>query len=218
MDKTFNEEALNLFHYPARIIIAGYTNSGKTHLCTRIVEKYQRVFRKVVICGVTSHPLQKNVNLKDKLEIHEDIIDSVTEATPYTNPTAQVLLILDDNFLTAANSRMVVDSFTKGRHNNLSVIMITQNVFFPGKYSRTIALNTSHYILMKNRDIYQVECLGRQLYGKDKAKHFVEIYKNVVLKRAHGYLLCDLAPNTPEELQLRTNIVGEPPCEKVYLL
>lgn len=83
------------------------------------------------------HIHYKKVNVKDKLE---DIIDSVTEITPYTNPTDQVLLILDGNFLTAANSRMVVDSFTKGRHNNLSVIMITQNVFFPGKYSRTIAL------------------------------------------------------------------------------
>ncbi len=90
--------------------------------------------------------------------------------------------------------------------------MIAQNVFFPGKFARTITLNASHY-----RDIYQIECLGRQLYGKERAKHFVEIYKNVVIRRVHGYLLCDLSPNTHEEIQLRTNIVNEPPCEKVYL-
>ena len=96
--------------------------------------------------------------------------------------------------------------------------MITQNVFFPRKYARTITLNASHYILMKNRDIYQIECLGRQLYGKEHAKDFVKIYKNAVLRRDHGYLLCDLTPNTPEEIGLRTNIVNEPPCEKVYLL
>ena len=156
--------------------------------------------------------------LPEKVEVHEDIVDPVSESSPYLDPTSQILLILDDNFLTSANSQTVVNSFTKGRHNNLSVIMITQNIFFPGKYSRTITLNTSHYILMKNRDIYQVECLGRQLYGKEKAKQFVEIYKNIVLRRQHGYILCDLAPNTPEELQLRSDIVGESPCEKVYLL
>jgi len=218
MDKTFIEEALNLFRYPSRIIIAGYTNSGKTHLCTKIVEKYEGVFSKIVICGVTSHPLQNNANIKEKLEIHEEIIDPAVETTPYTDPRAQSLLILDDNFLSSANSQTVVNSFIKGRHKNLSVILITQNIFFPGKYSRTIALNTSHYILMKNRDIYQVQCLGRQIFGRERAKLFVDIYKNTVLKRSHGYLLCDLAPHTPEELQLRTNIVGEPPCEKVFLL
>lgn len=218
MDKTFSEEMLNLFRYPARIIIAGYTNSGKTHLCNKIVEKYQHVFRRIVICGVTSHSLQQNATVRDKVEVHENIIDCVSEDNPYIDPQAHSLMILDDNFLTAANSQAVADSFTKGRHKNISVIMITQNIFFPGKYARTITLNASHYILMKNRDIYQIECLGRQLYGKDRAKQFVEIYKNVVLRRDHGYLLCDLTPTTPEELQLRTNIANEAPCEKVFLL
>lgn len=218
MDKTFREESLNLFRQPARIIIAGYTNSGKTHLCTKIVEKYHEVFSRIIICGVTSHPLQNNSSIKEKLELHKDIIDPADEITPYTDPHAHSLLILDDNFLSSANSQTVLNSFIKGRHNNLSVILITQNIFFPGKYSRTIALNTSHYILMKNRDIYQVQCLGRQIFGRERAKPFVEIYKNTVLKQTHGYLLCDLAPHTPEELQLRTNIVNEGLCEKVFLL
>lgn len=218
MDKTYREDSLNLFRHPARIIIAGYTNSGKTHLCTRIVEKYHHVFSKIIICGVASHPLQNNASIKDKLEVHKDIIDPADDITPYTNPHAHRLLILDDNFLSSANSLTVLNSFIKGRHLLISVLLVAQNIYFPGKYSRTIALNTSHYILMKNRDIYQVQCLGRQLFGRDCAKPFVEIYKNTVLKQTHGYLLCDLAVDTPEELQLRTNIVDEGPCEKVFLL
>lgn len=216
MDKTFEEKALHIFRKPARIIIAGYTNSGKTHLCTKIVEKYEDVFSRIIICGVTSHPLQSNMKLNHKVEVHEEIIS--IEPTPYTNPHAQTLLILDDNFLSSANSQAVANSFIKGRHLSLSVIFIAQSLFFPGKYSRTIALNASHYILMKSRDIYQVQCLGRQIFGREDSKKFAEVYKNTVLKREHGYLLCDLAPHTPLELQLRTNIVGEPPCEKVFLL
>ncbi len=219
MDKTFSEEMLNLFRYPACIIIAGYTNSGKTHLCNKIIEKYQHGFNRIIICGVSSHALQQNSPFQDKVEVHEKIIDPVMDDdSPYSDPQTHTLLILDDNFLTAGNSQTIAEAFTKGRHKNLSVIMIAQNVFFPGKYARTITLNASHYILMKNRDIYQIECLGRQLYGRERAKHFVEIYKNVVLRRDHGYLLCDLSPNASEEIQLCTNIVDEPPCEKVYLL
>ena len=113
MDKTFSEELLNIFRYPARIIIAGYTNSGKTHLCNKIVGKYRHVFNKIVICGVSSHPLQQNPVLQDKVAVHEDIIsiDSVTEDGPYANPQLHTLLILDDNFLTAANSQAVADGF-----------------------------------------------------------------------------------------------------------
>lgn len=217
MEKTFPEWQLNIFNQPARIIIAGYTNSGKSHLCTKLVEKYEEVFSRIIICGVSSHPLQKNVNIKKKIEIHENIINFPNEKNPYKDPSAHTLLILDDNFLAAANSQCVVDSFTKGRHNNLSVIMITQNIFFPGKFARTISLNTSHYLLMKNRDHNQIETLARQIHGRERAKQVIDIYKNIVMRQPHGYLLLDLAVNTPEELQLRSNIVNETRFERVYL-
>ena len=218
MEKTFGEDLLNIFAQPARIIIAGYTNSGKTYLCTRLVEKYHHIFTRIIICGVTSHPLQQKHFLTEKIELHQDIIDPVNEANPFINPNKHILFILDDNFLTSANSQTVVDCFTKGRHRKISVIMITQNLFFPGKYARTIALNASHYILMRSRDLYQVQCLGRQFFGSVGAKQFLDIYKNTVIGKTYGYLLCDLTVKTPEALQLRTNIVNEPPCEKVFLL
>lgn len=217
MDKTFSEELLNLFRHPARIIISGSTNTGKSHLASDIIVRYESIFNRIVICGVSTHALQNHPKISSKVEVYSNIID-MNDVSPYSDPQKQSLLVLDDNFLTAANSREVVDGFTKGRHNNLSVILITQNLFFPGKYSRTLALNASHYILMKNTDLNQIFCIGRRLFGPKHSSQFVDIYKNVVLKRTHGYLLCDLAPTTPLELQLRTNIVGEPSCEKVYLL
>ena len=88
--------------------------------------------------------------------------------------------------------------------------------FFSGKYARSIALNCSHYILMRNRDLGQIEVLGRQLYGKGKGKEFVEIYKKALSVNTYGYLLIDLGPKTPPELQLRTNIIGETPYQIVY--
>lgn len=219
MDQTYTDHDLNIFRNPSRIIICGFTNSGKTHFCTKLVEKYQHLFSKIVISGVKSHPLERNDSIRPKLHIQEDIINPVDEEeSPFTEPNKHTLHILDDNFLLAANSLEVVNNFTKGRHRNISVIMITQNIFFPGKYARTIALNTSHYVLMKNRDLNQIECLGRQLYGKGASKDFVEIYKNVVLSNTYGYLLCDVAANTPTALQLRSHILGETPCEKVYII
>nr|XP_027209340.1 uncharacterized protein LOC113802890 [Penaeus vannamei] len=61
----------------------------------------------------------------------------------------------------------------------------------------------------KQRDLGQLECLGRQLYGKSEAKRFLELYKKVVLSKSRGYLLIDLGCETPDKLQFRSNILCE---------
>ncbi len=218
MDKIYTEDDVNLFRHPSRIMIAGFTNSGKTSLCTRLVEKYHKTFSKIVISGVKTHPLQNNNEIREKLLLSEDIVNLLDDDSPYNNPNESTLHILDDNFLIAANSETVVNSFTRGRHANLSVIFITQNLFFPGRHARSMHLNTSHYILMKSRDLFQIECLARQIYGKGIAKKFVEVYKTLVVRNSYGYLLVDLAAGTPEPLQLRSNIVNEEPCERVHII
>ena len=69
---------------------------------------------------------------------------------------------------------------------------------------------------MRNRDLAQVETLGRQIYGKSHGKEFLNIYKKALSQNTYGYLLIDLGPSTPENLQLRTNIVGETPYQIIY--
>ena len=69
---------------------------------------------------------------------------------------------------------------------------------------------------MKNRDLGQIEHLGRQLYGKGKGSDFLNIYKRALSMNTYGYLLIDLGANTPESLQLRTNILGETIYQIVY--
>ena len=126
------------------------------------------------------------------------------------------LFILDDCFLEAIESKFVVNALTKGRHENMSTIFIIQNLSFCGKFASSIVLNCSHYILIQNRDLGQIEVLGRQLYGKSKASVFVDIYKKALSVNTYGYLLIDLGPKTPPELQLCTNIIDETSYQIVY--
>ena len=62
----------------------------------------------------------------------------------------------------------------------------------------------------------QIEILGRQLYGKSKVQDFVNVYKKALTYNTYGYLLVDLGPKTPEQLQLRTNITGETSYQVVF--
>ena len=209
--RSFTELSTELFNHPARIIIAGYSNSGKSQLCTRLMENYHERFNHILYCGVDSHPLQNNEDINSKLTVSEEILNPLD----YSH-LGSILFILDDCFLEAVEDKNVVNAFTKGRHKSISTIFITQNLFFSGKHSRNISLNCSHYILMRNRDMNQIETLGRQLYGKGKGNEFVKMYKKALSINNYGYLIVDLAPNTLEELQLRTNILGETPYQIVY--
>ncbi len=55
------------------------------------------------------------------------------------------LIVLDNLMSQCSNDPCVADLFTRGSHHcGISVLYLTQNLFPPGKLSRTISLN-SHY-------------------------------------------------------------------------
>ena len=209
---TYTAEHLNLFREPARLVIAGFSNSGKTVLVVKIIKKYSDKFSKIFICGVKNHPLQNDPSIADKLLVSKDIIDPLEDI----EPGEKTLLVLDDLYLKAIQSDIVVNSFIKGRHSQLSVILITQNLFMKGPFARDISLNATHFILLRMRDLGQIENLARQIYGKRYVSDVLEIYKRAVLHKPYGYILLDLSLKTPQQLQFRSNIVNEPPCEVVY--
>ena len=212
MESVYTEEHIDIFRDPARIIVAGFSNSGKTVLVTKLVKKYSNKFSKIFICGVSHHPLQNDTTIVDKISVSKEIINPLEDK----EPGEKTLLILDDLYLQAMKHQTVVEAFIKGRHSDLSVILITQNVFMKGPFARDISLNATHFILLRMRDFGQVENLARQIYGKRKVTDVLEIYKRAVMRKTYGYILLDLSLKTPQLLQLRSNIVGEPPCEVIY--
>ena len=55
------------------------------------------------------------------------------------------MVILDDLMSQCSNDQRVVDLFTRGSHHRgITVLFLTQNLFPPGKLSRTLSLN-AHY-------------------------------------------------------------------------
>lgn len=216
MERCYDTSAVDIFREPARVIIAGFSNSGKSTLTKFLIEKYESKFSHIIYCGTEVHPLSNHPTIKNKISFHKGIVDPLKDVDE-REKSHSILYVLDDLFVESVSNPHVVNSFTRGRHFNLSVVFVTQNMFYSGKHARNIAINASHYILHRTRDISQVETLGRQIYGREQGKNFMAVYKEAVLKRPFGYLLVDLALNTPQELQLRSHIVGEPPGEVVFL-
>ena len=107
-------------------------------------------------------------------------------------------------------SKDVCDLFTKGSHHkNISVILITQNVFHQGRFCRDISLNAKYSVALKNfRDKSQFQYLARQVHPEDSDS----LYKAYLdaTERPHGYLILDFAQDTitcdNEPTSFRTNI------------
>jgi hypothetical protein len=117
------------------------------------------------------------------------------------------LVVLDDQ-MENENARRnggssLAKFFTQGSHHrNLTVIYIVQNLFRQGGAMRTISLNSHYIVLFKNqRDRLQVETLAKQM----KCSFLVDAYQDAT-RRPYGYLVLDFKPQTPEELQIRTNV------------
>ena len=127
----------------------------------------------------------------------------------------RTLLILDD-LMSEANNE-VEKIFTKySHHRNISVIYLSQNLFYKSKQSRTISLNTHYMVIFKNpRDACQVATLGRQMFP-NASKFLVDAFKDATQK-PYGYLLIDLKPSTDEKYRIRTCIFPDDRFQYVYL-
>jgi len=185
--------------HPFTCTISGPSGSGKTqwvfkllkHMCEMIMPTPS----KVIYCY---GEYQSKFDSYPFVHFHEglpslDMFDG--------SPT---LLVLDD--LMAETDDTVTNLFTKvSHHRSVSVIYLTQNIFYKNKQSRTISLNSHYLILFKSpRDAGQIAALGRQMYP-GKSKFLVEAFRDATA-RPHSYLFVDLRPETDEKYRVRANI------------
>lgn len=196
------------FSHPFTAMVSGPTGCGKTQWTLKLIKYASTIIRpppeRIVWCfGV----YQKEFEKVDGVEFHEGIPNLDT-----FDGSKKTLLILDD-LMQETDSR-VTQIFTKlSHHKNVSVVYLTQNLFYGSKHNRTISLNSQYFILYKNaRDANQVANLARQMYP-GKSAFMVEAFKDAT-KQPYTYLLIDLRPESDEEVRLRTNIF---PGETTYV-
>ena len=59
---------------PARVIIAGNSNSGKTFICRELIYKYTSCFNLILVCGVSRFEIDKS-RLTCNIKISEEILN-----------------------------------------------------------------------------------------------------------------------------------------------
>ena len=202
------------------ILISGATGSGKTTIIWRILQNLQAMFPDdppvcVLYCYSIHQQLfdemeSKIPNLTTRYGLPSE--DDVTELCANDKHN---LIILDDLYLDAVESKSIARIFTQGTHHmKLTCLCVFQNLFPRGQWARTIALNAGYLILTANsRGLSQISMLAGQIFPSEK-EYLLQAYKDAIQK--YGYLVINLTPRADPRLKLVSRIFpGEDPI--IYL-
>lgn len=185
-------------------MISGATQTGKSYFTKRLLENdmFTTPPSKIIYAYSEYQPLfdkmKKGIIFHEGLPTKEDI-------EKYADG-GHVILVLDDLMLKIVQSEDCVHLFTvTSHHKNVTCIFITQNLYPPGKFARSISLNCSYFVLFRNyRDSRQIITFGSQIFPGQSA-YFKDAYDKATLQN-FGYLIIDLCPSTDKLYQLRTHI------------
>jgi hypothetical protein len=207
------------FSTPTSILLAGPTMSGKTSFVIRLLQHASEMFSqaptKILFCYMAWQSAFDKLKNMSIVELHEGLPPR-SVITELGFEKGHKVLVLDDMMKHIVNDVNVQDYVTvSSHHNNMSIILLSQNIFAQGLTARTISLNC-HYIIVFNnkRDASQVSRLGSQMFPR-RVPYFVDSYEKAT-SRKYGYLLIDLSPHTERKYQLRTCIFPDESPTIVY--
>ena len=197
-----------IFIHPFTCLIAGPTQSGKTHLLQQIL-LYQDLLitpqlDRIVYCYTKWQPKFDEMKLSVRnIEFFQGI-----KPVDELNQNENNLIVLDDLMQECENSDSISRLFTiDSHHHNTSVFLLSQNLFSRGKYMRTISLNCNYLIIFKNpRDNLQINVLARQMFP-DKIQFFMEAFSDAVENKSHSYIFLDLKQSTLDKNRVQTGII-----------
>ena len=157
------------------LILSGPSSSGKSTFVTNLIKSRNTMFdRKIenayVVCSniqTMYNDLFKSGHIKElfyKMPSRNEIL----ELAYINKPKGGAILILDDLLTEISNSNLVIQElFTEiAHHNDLTVVLCVQNLFYKGGIYRTLSLNASYIIPFKHprdevnkKTITLTECL-----------------------------------------------------------
>ena len=133
---------------PFRLIVGGGSGCGKSYWVKELVEQnlFSSTFDKIIL-NYPEYLSESPLYFDDvNVEYRAGLIDEEYIATIPKNS----LIILDDLMTEIGDSKAILKLMSvAARKRNISVILITQNVYQQGKQFRNIRLNATGFVLFK---------------------------------------------------------------------
>ena len=202
-----------IFQGSSRIILLGGSHCGKTYFLQKLVLRHEKKFRKIIICG-TPNDLLKYPETRGKTELHSGIYDPFNEIADADEceDGRQILIVYDDLMSEAYNSQIVNNLFSKGRHYNISTVLVLQS-YFPSGSGRSILPmvknNASLQIFFRLRNQAEMSLVAKKLeFDKKSQQFFLDLIQREVCGKKYGYLAVYM-DETNLEARYRNNLVKD---------
>ena len=125
------------------------------------------------------------------------------------------LIVMDDG-MTVLNDDHASLFTMVSHHHDVSVLLLSQNLFHPSKSYRTISINANYHVLMKNpRDQSSVVNFAKQ-FMPYKSRFVMESYKDATSAQ-YSYIFFDLKQSTPDFLRVRSRLFLHEAPQIAYL-
>ena len=202
------------FQHPATMMVVGPTQSGKSNFVEKLLQsaliKYpSRKATRIHVFYTQWQPLYDRLR-----DTHGNRI-AFTQGLPEVDDNLESIdskvnnvWVLDDLMDEAIQSPVISQLFTRGRHRNLSVILLLQNMFPKGKFNTNISRNALYKVLFRSPgDRKQIDIVAEQTFAKDRG-NFMKAYTKET-EKPFGYIILDNHPRTTNEHQVVANVFGD---------
>ena len=197
------------------------SRSGKTYFSKKLIENVNKVFKPTppkYIILIYEEWQNMYDTLVDNKHVHltmkgiEDF-DYLKELMIEKKDQGGTLLMIDDQGSKIDQNIMKIFTIYS-HHLSVTCMLLTQTLFDSKREFRTVSLNASYIVIMKNsRDASSITNLAKQTHPY-RTRFLTNSYLDAT-KQAYSYLLIDMVPETPEEIRIRSNIFEDP--IKVYM-
>lgn len=203
--------------HPFSMLVAGGRKAGKTEFTKALIRHSTQMIeptpQRIIWC-YTKHQQDLYEELKEINPQIEYIEGIPTNMEQMFNRLENNMIVLDDMMDEATEDKRVSQLFTRGRHDNLSVVFLTQNLFH--KKQRCISLNSDYMVIFKNaRDQSQIQHLAKQFIPTN-TKFLMDAYKDATQK-PYKYIFLDLTPSANDKYRIRANVLPNEVPQFVYI-
>jgi Poxvirus A32 protein len=195
------------FKIPFNALVCGASQSGKTTWVKKFLSNLNDMLDKeifeVIFCyGIAQKTHQE---LKQLVSVPFRLIEGLPQLDEISSENSPPKLVIIDDLINQID-KSTADLFLRGSHHrNISLCLLSQNLFSANKQFREISIN-SHYIIVFSspREKGQILAFSRQV-EPNKVKFLMEAYQNAT-QISYGYMLFDLKQNTDPLLRYSTRI------------
>lgn len=198
---------MNTFLTPATILIQGPSQSGKSTFIEKLIKHRNVLFkdkfdRILIFYGIYDPKYEALKN--EGAELFENLPDSL-QSFSRGKP---MLVVFEDLGVDCYNSKKIESLFVReSHHNQITAILVCQNLYQKGSVSRNIFLNCSYQVVLRSPKLKsQLVTLGTQLFP-GQSHVILQSFTDCTKNSKYGYLVIDANPQLLDEnYRLKTNI------------